>query len=178
MGGETARPRQGALSRSAAGARREERGQAVPEGRARGPNLPPTGIRRRSAGRQTPAGRRDRIALDGSHHVSVARAAVVRTANATACGRVNDQAAHLIGVAVDASLGVHNGVGTSNHLDQGPQPRRTVLACTVQAIDDRSTLDVHWVDGDLIRIFSDGGNPIHDVVQASASLMKGGLNIR
>ncbi len=36
----------------------------------------------------------------------------------------------------------------------------------MQAVDDGATLDVHRIDGDLIRVCCDGCNPIDDVVQS------------
>ena len=88
----------------------------------------------------------------------------MRTANATAWSGERSTA-HLIGVAVDASLGVHNGVGTSNHLDQGPRHGGRYWRARCR----RSMTVPPWMFiglMDLIRVFSDGDNPIHDVVQS------------
>ena len=78
---------------------------------------------------------------------------------------MDDEARHLIFIAVDATLWMHEWVSPANHFNEGPQPWRAVFVMPVEAVDDGAALYVHRVDGDLIGMFSNIAYPLDTVVQ-------------
>ena len=111
---------------------------------------------------QTP---RYSVAFDGGDHLGVALPAVVRTANFPTCCGMNDQPRDLVVVTVDATVRVNHGMGSLNHVNQRPQPWRTILVVSVEPVDDRPPLNVHRIDGNFVRPFSNGFNPANAVIQ-------------
>ena len=53
----------------------------------------------------------------------------------------------------------------SNHLNQRPQPRRSVLPMAENSIDNCAFLNVHWIDTDFITVCGDFSNPFRGVVE-------------
>ena len=78
---------------------------------------------------------------------------------------MNDEAGHLVCIAVDAAFRMDERVGSPYHVDQRPQPRWAILIVSMKSVDDRPALDVHRIDRDFIGLFSHRSNPRNAMVK-------------